>query len=222
MTNPAVLFDIDGTLVDSNYAHVAAWSRALDDVGHPVDSWRIHRGIGMDSQLLLDDLLGGRAGDLGEEASRLNSEYYLAAAGSLRAFAHARELVDAVAARGLQVVLATSAPDDELELLRSVMGIDDTVAVVTSAGDVDQAKPAPDVVQVALARAEVQPGEAIMVGDSVWDVRGAAAAGVPCIGLLSGGTGRLELLEAGAIAVYDDAGDLLAHLDESPIAGLVP
>jgi len=222
MTNPAVLFDIDGTLVDSNYAHVAAWSRALDDVGHPVDSWRIHRGIGMDSQLLLDDLLGGRAGDLGEEASRLNSEYYLAAAGSLRAFAHARELVDAVAARGLQVVLATSAPDDELELLRSVMGIDDTVAVVTSAGDVDQAKPAPDVVQVALARAEVQPGEAIMVGDSVWDVRGAAAAGVPCIGLLSGGTGRLELLEAGAIAVYDDAGDLLAHLDESPIASLVP
>ena len=222
MTNPAVLFDIDGTLVDSNYAHVAAWSRALDDVGHPVDSWRIHRGIGMDSQLLLHDLLGGRAGDLGEEASRLNSEYYLAAAGSLRAFAHARELVDAVAARGLQVVLATSAPDDELELLRSVMGIDDTVAVVTSAGDVDQAKPAPDVVQVALARAEAQPGEAIMVGDSVWDVRGAAAAGVPCIGLLSGGTGRLELLEAGAIAVYDDAGDLLAHLDDSPIAGLVP
>jgi len=220
MTNPAVLFDIDGTLVDSNYAHVAAWSRALDEVGHPVDSWRIHRGIGMDSQLLLDDLLGGRAADLGEEASRLNSEYYLAAAGSLRAFSHARELVDAVAARGLQVVLATSAPDDELELLRSVMGIDDTVAVVTSAGDVDQAKPAPDVVQVALARAGADPGEAIMVGDSVWDVRGAAAAGVPCIGLLSGGTGRLELLEAGAIAVYDDAGDLLAHLDDSAIAAL--
>ncbi|MET0806926.1 MAG: HAD family hydrolase [Lacisediminihabitans sp.] len=220
MTNPAVLFDIDGTLVDSNYAHVAAWSRALEEVGHPVDSWRIHRGIGMDSQLLLDDLLGGRAADLGEEASRLNSEYYLAAAGSLRAFSHARELVDAVAARGLQVVLATSAPDDELELLRSVMGIDDTVAVVTSAGDVDQAKPAPDVVQVALARAGVDPSEAIMVGDSVWDVRGAAAAGVPCIGLLSGGTGRLELLEAGAIAVYDDAGDLLAHLDESAIAAL--
>jgi len=221
MTNPAILFDIDGTLVDSNYAHVAAWSRALDDVGHPVDSWRIHRAIGMDSQLLLADLLGGRADDLGERASELHSEHYLASAGSLRAFAGASDLVSAVAALGLQVVLATSAPEDELELLRSVLGIDDTVAVVTSAADVDQAKPAPDIVQVALERAGVEPADAIMIGDSVWDVRGAAHAGVPSIGLLSGGTGRLELLEAGALAVYDDAGDLLAHLDESPVATLV-
>jgi len=221
MTNPAILFDIDGTLVDSNYAHVAAWSRALDDVGHPVDSWRIHRAIGMDSELLLADLLGGRADDLGERASELHSEHYLASAGSLRAFAGARDLVSAVAALGLQVVLATSAPEDELELLRSVLGIDNTVAVVTSAADVDQAKPAPDIVQVALERAGVEPADAIMIGDSVWDVRGAAHAGVPSIGLLSGGTGRLELLEAGALGVYDDAGDLLAHLDESPVATLV-
>jgi len=220
MVNPAVLFDIDGTLVDSNYAHVAAWSRALEEVGHPVDSWRIHRGIGMDSALLLDELLGGRADDLGERASALNSQIYLDSAGSLRAFANARELVSAVAALGLQVVLATSAPDDELELLRSVLGIEDDLALVTSAGDVEQAKPAPDIVQVALERAGVEASAAIMVGDSVWDVRGAAAAGVPCIGLLSGGTGRLELLEAGAIAVYEDAGDLLAHLDDSAIASL--
>ncbi|MBK4346102.1 HAD family hydrolase [Lacisediminihabitans changchengi] len=220
MVNPAVLFDIDGTLVDSNYAHVAAWSRALEEVGHPVDSWRIHRGIGMDSDLLLDELLGGRAEDLGDRASALNSEHYLAAAGSLRAFAHARELVSAVADLGLQVVLATSAPNDELQLLRSVLGIEEDLALVTSAGDVEQAKPAPDIVQVAIARAGVEPARAIMVGDSIWDVRGAASAGVACIGLLSGGTGRLELLEAGAIAVYDDAGDLLAHLADSAIAAL--
>ena len=130
--------------------------------------------------------------------------------------------MSAVAALGLQVVLATSAPDDELQLLRSVLGIEGDLALVTSAGDVEQAKPAPDIVQVALERAGVEPSAAIMVGDSVWDVRGAANAGVPCIGLLSGGTGRLELLEAGAIAVYEDAGDLLAHLDDSAIASLAP
>ena len=220
MTNPAILFDIDGTLVDSNYAHVAAWSRALEEVGHPVDSWRIHRGIGMDSALLLDELLGGRSDDLGEQASALNSKYYLDSAGSLRAFANARELISAVTALGLQVVLATSAPNDELELLRSILGVEDDLALVTSAGDVEQAKPAPDIVQVALDRAGVEPTAAIMVGDSIWDVRGAASAGVPCIGLLSGGTGRLELLEAGAIAVYEDAGDLLTHLDDSAIAAL--
>jgi HAD superfamily hydrolase (TIGR01549 family) len=218
MAVTAVLFDIDGTLVDSNFAHVAAWSLAFSEVGHPIDSWRIHRLIGMDSAWLLSELLGGRADDLGAEAKRRHGEHYEAAAGHLRAFAHATDLVAAVSAHGQKVVLATSAPEAELAILRGVLGIEDDIAAVTSAEDVGQAKPAPDIVQVALDSAAVDAGDAMFVGDSVWDVRAALTAGVPSIALLSGGTGRLELLEAGAVAVYDDAADLLAHYDESPLA----
>jgi phosphoglycolate phosphatase-like HAD superfamily hydrolase len=210
----AVLFDIDGTLVDSNYAHVAAWTGALERLEHPVDSWRIHRAIGMDSAMLIDELLGGKADELGEEAKRLHGEIYTDAAGHLRAFAHARELVAEVARRGQRAVLATSAPEDELAILRGVLKIEDDVDAITSSSEVQTAKPAPDVVQVALDKAAVGPAEAVFVGDSIWDVRAALTAGVACVGLLSGGTGRLELLEAGAIAVYDDAADLLAHYDE--------
>jgi HAD superfamily hydrolase (TIGR01549 family) len=214
MAIKAVLFDIDGTLVDSNFAHVAAWSDALEKVGHPVDSWRIQRAIGMDSSLLIDELLGGSADDLGDDAKQRHDEAYTAAAGHLRAFTHARDLVAEVARRGQRAVLATSAPETELEILRGVLQIEDDIAAVTSSSDVEIAKPAPDVVQIALQRAGVDPGEAVFVGDSVWDIAAALASGVACIGLLSGGTGRLELLEAGAIAVYDDAADLLAHYDE--------
>ncbi|MCU1583913.1 MAG: family hydrolase [Microbacteriaceae bacterium] len=218
--SPAILFDIDGTLVDSNYMHVAAWSRALEEVGAPVDSWRIHRAIGMDSKKLRESLLGDRAEELGERASELHSRYYAADAGKLRPFASARELVATVAAHGLQAVLATSAPEDELQLLRSALKIEDDVATVTSAADVGEAKPAPDVVQVALQRAGVDAENAVMVGDTVWDVEAANRAGVRCVALRSGGTGGAELSAAGAIAVYDDAADLLAHFDASPLAAL--
>jgi HAD superfamily hydrolase (TIGR01509 family) len=215
---PAILFDIDGTLVDSNYAHVAAWTGALERLGHPVDSWRIHRSIGMDSAMLLDELLGGSVEELSDEAKALHAELYGASAGSLRPFEHARELVATVAVHGQKAVLATSAPESELSLMRGVLDIEDDVAAITSSEDVDVAKPAPDIVQVALAKAGVAPTDAVFVGDSVWDVRAALQAGVPCVGLKSGGTGRLELLEAGAIAVYDDAADLLAQYDDSPLA----
>ncbi|HEY0260649.1 MAG TPA: HAD family hydrolase [Lacisediminihabitans sp.] len=217
---PAVLFDIDGTLVDSNYAHIAAWSRALADVGAPVDSWRIHRAIGMDSQKLLGTLLGDRAEELGERASALHGEHYAAAAGALRAFAGARELVAAVADHGLQAVLASSAPEDELAMLRAVLDIEGEVTTVTSAGDVGEAKPAPDIVEVALRRAGVRPERALMIGDSVWDIEAAARAGVRCIALLSGGTGAGELTDAGAVAIYDDAADLLGRFESSPLVSL--
>jgi HAD superfamily hydrolase (TIGR01509 family) len=217
---PAILFDIDGTLVDSNYMHVAAWTRALAEVGAPVDSWRVHRAIGMDSKKLRESLLGDRVEQLGERASELHSRYYTADAGKLRPFASARELVETVAARGLQAVLATSAPEDELQLLRSALKIEDDVATVTSAADVGEAKPAPDVVQVALERAGVDAEHAVMVGDTVWDIEAANRAGVPCVALRSGGTGGAELTAAGAIAVYDDAADLLVHFETSPLAAL--
>ncbi|MSX08982.1 MAG: HAD-IA family hydrolase, partial [Actinobacteria bacterium] len=114
-------------------------------------------------------------------------------------------------------VLATSAPESELSTLRDLLEVEDSVAVVTSGEDAEVAKPEPDIIGVALERAGVDAEHAIMVGDSVWDIESAGRAGVRAIGVLSGGISRAELLDAGAVAVFDDPADLLEHLAESPI-----
>jgi HAD superfamily hydrolase (TIGR01509 family) len=215
MSISAALFDIDGTLVDSNYLHVDAWSRAFYDIGSPVDSWRIHRSIGMDSEKLLDALVGDANAEMRNRASDLQSTYYSSTLGRLRPFDRGRELLRELSSRGITVVLATSAPEWELKALRSALSIEDAVDVVTSSEDVDTAKPAPDIVQVALARAGVDPDDAVMIGDSVWDVQAAGRVGVACIGVLTGGISPEELRDAGAAAVYPDVAELLAHLDDS-------
>jgi HAD superfamily hydrolase (TIGR01509 family) len=214
----AVLFDIDGTLVDSNYLHVEAWHHAFAAVGHPVDAWRIHRSIGMDSAKLLDALLGDAAETVGDDAKQKHSEYYASLSDRLRPIEGARELLDALSERGQTVVLATSAPQDELETLLEVLDVGPDVDAVTSSEDVGTAKPDPDIIEVALEKADVPAERAVLVGDAVWDVKAAARAGVRSIGVLSGGYSAAELRDAGAIAVYDDVADLLAHLDESPLA----
>ena len=221
MATPTVLFDIDGTLVDSNYLHVESWGHAFASIGVPVDAWRIHRSIGMDSEKLLEAMLGSRAEELGERASGLHSQYYGELTDRLRPFDGARELVAALAARGVTVVLATSAPEDELAVLRGVLDIDDDVDHMTSSGDVATAKPEPDIVNVALAKAGAEPAETIMIGDTIFDVMAAARAGVRTIGVLSGGVSAAELLAAGAVAVYDDVRALLDALDDSPLSGLM-
>jgi HAD superfamily hydrolase (TIGR01509 family) len=211
----AALFDIDGTLVDSNYLHIDAWSRAFEDVGHPVDAWRIHRSIGMDGEKLLDALLKSTDSTLRKRAQDHHSKHYAQSAPRLRPFEGARELLRALADGGLTVVLATSAPESELAALRVALKIEDAVDVVTSSEDVDTAKPAPDIVQVALERAGVPASDAVMVGDSVWDMKAAIDAGVMCVGVLSGGVSADELRDAGATAVYSDVAELLAQLDSS-------
>ncbi|WP_104164278.1 HAD family hydrolase [Cryobacterium sp. N22] len=217
----AVLLDIDGTLVESNYLHIDAWDRAFVAVGHPVQVWRIHRAIGMDSGMLLRHLLGGDVADaVGGAAKEKHTEFYLARAERLRPIPGAQDLLAALAGRGHAVVLATSAPEEELTLLLSLLDADEHLAAVTSSADVDTAKPDPDIIKSALGKVSVGAAHAVMVGDSVWDVEAARRTGVDCIGLLSGGFGAEELLSAGAIAVYDDAADLLAQLDGSPIAHL--
>ena len=216
----AVLFDIDGTLVDSNFLHVHAWALALGDAGHPVDSWRIHRAIGMGSSLLLSDLLGDVVDRLGDAVKDGHSERYAAMADRLRAFDGARDLVRAVADRGAVTVLATSAVPEELERLLDVLDLADVLDAVTAAEDVEAAKPDPELVQVALDKAGVPADRAVFVGDSVWDVQAAARASVPCVGVLTGGTSAAELTEAGAVAVYDDVAHLLREIDESPLAAL--
>lgn len=217
----AVLFDIDGTLVDSTYLHIDAWTGAVASVGIDVEQWRVHRVIGMDSGKLIAALIGSdAAARFGDQITERHAELYAALGDRLRAFPRAQELLRAVADRGVQVVLATSAPQNELDLIRRVLDLDDGIAHLTSSDDVDTAKPAPDVVAVALQMAGVPPARAIFVGDTTWDIEAAAKAGVQTVSVLSGGVGGAELTGAGAVEVYEDPAHLLDRLDQSALAAL--
>jgi HAD superfamily hydrolase (TIGR01509 family) len=217
---PAVLFDIDGTLVDSNYLHVHAWYRAFHDAGVDVEAWRIHRSIGMDGTTLVSMLADQADDDTRSRAKDLHSRYYKDTVPLLRPLPGARDLLRRVDTLGLQVVLATSAPEDELEILRKVLDSDELISAVTSSKDVDTAKPKPDIIQVALDRAGVDADHAVFLGDTVWDVEACERAGVPTIAVLSGGVSRGELETAGAQRVFEDAADLLDHLDSTSIGRL--
>ena len=217
---PAVLFDIDGTLVDSNYLHVQAWYRAFSDADVEVEAWRIHRSIGMDGSTLLKTLAGDADEDTRSRLKDLHSRYYKETIPLLRRLPGARELLEAVDGVGLQIVLATSAPEDELAILREVLACDKLVSAVTSSNDVDTAKPQPDIVDVALERAGVDADHAVFIGDTVWDVEACNRAGVPTIAVLSGGVSRGELEKAGAQAVFEDTKELCEHIDDTLIAKL--
>ena len=219
-TTSAVLFDIDGTLVDSNYLHVHAWQRAFDELRRPVEAWRIHRSIGMDGSTLVGTLAPDADDDVRSRLKDLHSRYYEDLAPYLTPLPGARELMEAVHQLGITVVLATSAPENELKLLRTVLDCDHLVSAVTSSEDVDTAKPEPDIVNVALQRANVVAAHAVFVGDTVWDVEACVRAGVDSIGVLSGGVSRGELEKAGAQRVFENAVDLCQHLDDTPIAAL--
>jgi HAD superfamily hydrolase (TIGR01509 family) len=218
----AVLFDIDGTLADSNYAHVDAWWRAFRAAGESVDAWRIHRAIGMDSGRLLEELLPDASDEVRDQAKQFHTAFYSEHMPQLRLLPGARELLEAVADAGHAVVLATSAPESELSVLRELLDASAWVTAETSSEDVEQAKPAPGIIQVALDKVGVAADRAVMVGDAVWDVESSGKVGLPCIGVMTGGIGGDELRGAGAAAVYDDAAAVLAafRAGEGPIAAL--
>jgi HAD superfamily hydrolase (TIGR01509 family) len=218
----AVLFDVDGTLVDSNYLHVYAWQRAFDAEGIGVAAWQIHRCIGMDGDKLVRTLSADAPDDVQDRLSDGHSRHYRDVTPLLAPLRGARALLRRVADLGPQVVLASSAPDDELETLLKVLDCDDVIAETTSSRDVDTAKPEPGIVRVALDRAGVDADHAVFVGDAVWDAHAAAAAGLPCIGLLSGGISRAELESAGASPIFADPQDLLDHLESTRIGALHP
>jgi HAD superfamily hydrolase (TIGR01493 family) len=220
MAKPAVLFDVDGTLVDSNYLHVYAWCRAFEETGIAVESWRIHRSIGMDGTQLVKSLSGDADHAAQKQAKDLHLRYLKEAAPLLRPLPGARELLQRVRELGLQVVLASSANEDELSMSRAVLDCDDLVSAATSSVDVDVAKPEPSIIEVALDRAGVDADHAVYVGDAVWDVIASGRAGVPAIGLLSGGISRAELEKAGAQAVFDNPRDLCDHIDSTAVAAL--
>ncbi|BBY24118.1 HAD family hydrolase [Mycobacterium stomatepiae] len=220
MNAPAVLFDVDGTLVDSNYLHVYAWQRAFESEGISVAAWRIHRGIGMDGSKLVRTLSDDAPAEVQDRLSDAHSRYYREISPLLAPLPGARELLHRVADLGLQVILASSAPEDELEMLRKVLGCDEVIAATTSSRDVDTAKPEPGIVQVALGRAGVAAADAVFVGDAVWDAHAAKEAGVPCIGVRSGGIADTELQTAGAPPIFADPQDLLDHLESTRVAAL--
>jgi HAD superfamily hydrolase (TIGR01509 family) len=212
----AVLFDIDGTLADTNYLHVLAWRRVFLERGEPqITSARIHRLVGMGSDELLETLFGRPRPELKPERAR----HFDALKPEIRAFPGAADLLRAVHGRGARVVLATSAEKSDLEALLKAIDADDAIDAVTSAGEVEEAKPAPDLFCAALEEAGTAPEVTLVVGDTVWDVQAAARAGLRCVCVLSGGISRAELLDAGALAVYDDVAALLDQLDESPLLG---
>jgi phosphoglycolate phosphatase-like HAD superfamily hydrolase len=211
-----VVFDVDGTLLDTNYLHVAAWWEAFRERGHDMQCADIHRALGMGSTELIEHVLGGPDPSVSAAHSRNYAPYL----GRIRPLPGAADLLRATARLGLDVVLATSAKSDEVDLMLDALGAGSVVSAVVSSGDVDRAKPDPGIVQKALDESGLGPGCAVMVGDSVWDVIAAERAGIRCIGLLCGGIAAEQLRSAGAAEVYRDPGELLGNLHASPIGQL--
>lgn len=212
---PGVLFDVDGTLLDTNYLHVLAWSQAFVDTGHPgVAMSAIHRAIGIPSAGLVRHVLG----EDDDATVRAHSERYEPLRARVAAFPRVAELLTACADRGFVVVLATSGAESDLEWMQPAIGAEDAVAGVVTASDVDTGKPAPDPMGVAVEQHRLDPRRTVVVGDTVWDAEAARAAGLPCIGLACGGIAAAELREAGAGSVRADPADLLDRLDGTPLA----
>lgn len=213
-----VIFDVDGTLVDTNYLHTLAWARAARDAGETASMAKIHRLIGMGSDQLVEELLG-RSSD---EVADGHTAHFKELMQEIRAFPGAKDLLEEVHQRGAKVVLATSANTDQLAAMLAALRLPDgVVGHRTNKDDVEQSKPAPDIFRAAMEDSGLTPERALVVGDTIWDIQAAASCGLRVVGVLTGGTTRRDLEEAGAIAVYDDPADLLAHLDDSPLVELL-
>ncbi|WP_369132338.1 HAD family hydrolase [Modestobacter sp. I12A-02662] len=221
MPEPTIaVLDVDGTLVDSNYQHALAWYRAFRSLGETFPVWRIHRLIGMGGDKLVAALGGDdveeRIGDAArerwvEEVDQLIDE--------IAPLPGARDLLLAVKERGHRLVLASSGKPQHVEAFVDLLDAGDIADAVTSSQDAEATKPNPDLLQVALQKLGAAPdAPAVVVGDSVWDVEAAKRAGMPAIVVRSGGFGDDELRDAGAVALYDTPGDLVAALDGTPLA----
>jgi HAD superfamily hydrolase (TIGR01549 family) len=198
-----VILDIDGTLVDTNYQHVIAWQRAFRAHGHSVPAWRIHRHVGMGGDQFVPALIGEELdADQGEALRSAHDEAYDELIDEVEPLAGARALLQELAEAGLEVVLASSAREEEVDHYLDLLGARELVAAWTTATDVERTKPAPDLVEVALAKASGE-GPRLMVGDTVWDVQAATGAGIPTLAVLSGGFSEAELRDAGAAAVVE-------------------
>ncbi|WP_328477171.1 HAD family hydrolase [Streptomyces sp. NBC_00377] len=218
MTRAAV-FDVDGTLVDTNHLHVITWWEAFRQAGHRVPMHAVHRAVGLGSDDLVAHLLGDdRDKDQDAELSAAHKALYGQYFDRLPALRDAGPLLRTLHDVGWTVVLATSASGAELSALRAAIDADDVIAATASADDVEEGKPAPEPVEHALELVGASAGQAVFVGDTVWDMKAGRRAGVRCVGVLCGGIPRADLMEAGAEAVYADPADLLSSLSDSPLA----
>lgn len=221
MAITAVLFDIDGTLVDSNDHHVIAWEEAFAGIGARFDRQTIHDQIGKGTDMLVPTLLP----DLDEEAqARLgeaHGEVFKARfLNEMKPFPGAHDLLRRAQAAGLQVVLASSASEEELDHYLGLLDARELVAETTSADDVENTKPAPDIFATALTKiGSPPPREVIVVGDTPYDLEAAAKCGIAAIAVRSGGFADDALTRAGAVAIYDNVAALLRDYDRSPLAG---
>jgi len=211
-----VLFDVDGTLVDTNYLHTVAWAEAFRSFGHNVPMRRLHSLIGQGSGTLVKTVLGREH----EELVDAHTDFYARWLQQVPVFDRAADLLIRCKNSGLVVVLATSASAHEADHLRAALGVDEAIDHVITADDVDAAKPEPDVVHAAVDQGGLRPEDCLFVGDSVWDVIAARRAGVETICVLTGGTCADDLREAGATTLYDDVASLVRDFDESPLGRL--
>jgi HAD superfamily hydrolase (TIGR01549 family) len=213
-----IIFDIDGTLIDTNPAHVLAWRRAFERLGYDVPTPRIEVEIGKGGDKLVPSVLGKEVeARLGEILRRVQKEEFLAIAKSehFRLFPGVPEIFGALQDRGIRTAVATSSDEKHLEATLASAGLDLTRAVdaVITKSDADESKPAPDIVDAALEKLALSAGECAMVGDTVYDGQACQSAGIAFLGVLSGGTSEAELLEAGAIAVWRDVSHLMEEID---------
>lgn len=215
--HPALLFDLDGTLVDSVYQHVLAWREALEACGIHLSVWRIHRKIGMSGGLFTAALLRETGGQVTREQRErlraLHAEAYGRRADQIRLLPGVRELLAALTLRGVPWAVATSGRREAADHTLRLLEIPEGVPVITR-DRVERAKPDPDLFLAAAEALGMAIEESIVIGDSIWDLLAARRARALGVGLLSGGYGREELEKAGAYRVYDDPADLAAHLDE--------
>ncbi|MFC4396539.1 HAD family hydrolase [Arthrobacter sedimenti] len=217
-----VLFDVDGTLIDSSYIHTISWWGAFRQYGHDVPMAAIHQLVGMGGARLVDNLLpSDRDRDEDEDIMASHGALYASHWPSLRPLDGAKELLGQCHAGGLAVALASSARQRDLQVMRSVLDADAFIDVATSANDAKESKPAPDILEAALESAGVDAAHAVYVGDAVWDMKAAGALGIPAIGLTCGGIQAAQLREAGAVEVYEGPRDLLENLGSSAIGRLL-
>jgi HAD superfamily hydrolase (TIGR01509 family) len=215
---PVAILDVDGTLVETNYHHAVAWYRAFTQNGVELPVWRIHRAIGMGGDQMVKKLAGDDVEDeKGDDIRTAEKALYTAMIHEVRPLPDARRLIEVLKERGHTVVLASSAKKDEIEHYLDLLDARELADDWTSSADVEKTKPDPDLVTTALEKAG--GGDAVMIGDSVWDVEAAKRADIPTIAIRTGGFGHDELVEAGAACVFESIEDLLESLDSTPLEG---
>lgn len=215
-TAPVAFFDLDGTLLDTNYLHTWAWSRALAEAGVTATMAQIHRLIGRDGDDLLTEITGSPDDQISEAHTRIFAEL----GDEIRPLPGAVDLLKVVHQRGMQVAIVTSAGKAELDLLLGALACDDEIDEVVHGEDVSSAKPAPDIYRHALETTGAEVGRALALGDTVWDIQAARGAGLACVAVGTGGIARCELEAAGAAATYGSCAEIVTDFDRSPFGSL--